>query len=45
MSFKSFATDGWASFSSGRFNAATFHAKIKDIGSAFAFGFVLQSTP
>ncbi|HLK54835.1 MAG TPA: polyketide synthase dehydratase domain-containing protein, partial [Candidatus Angelobacter sp.] len=44
MSLKSYAPDGWTSFSSGRFTAATFHAKIKDTDPAFAFGFVL-STP
>ncbi len=45
MSLKSSSPDGWASFSSGRFTAATFHVKIKDTGTAFAFGLVLQSTP
>ena len=45
MSFKSCSSDGWASFSRGKFTAATFPAKIKDTGSTFAFGFVLQSTP
>ena len=45
MALKSCSPDGWASFSSGRFTAATFHTKIKDAPTAFAFGFVLQSTP
>jgi enediyne polyketide synthase len=44
VSLNSCSPDGWATFSSGRFTATTFHANIADANADFALGFVLQDT-
>jgi enediyne polyketide synthase len=42
LSLNSYSSDGWASFSAGKFIAATFRTHIQGADSGFAFGFVLQ---
>lgn len=44
LSLNSYSADGWASFSAGKFIAATFHTHIQGTDLGFAFGFVLQGT-
>jgi enediyne polyketide synthase len=44
MCLRSCNKDGWAIFSSGEFQAATWQIKINKDDSAYAFGFVLQRT-
>jgi enediyne polyketide synthase len=45
MCLSSWSPDGWASFSAGGFKATTFRTEIEEGKSAFAFGFVISSTP